>query len=160
MIPRNQQNRKLQMNMACPTCGMDLTDPKTRGFVLRNETYCCEGCATGTGCTCNVRASAPKKAGNRPGDLGQRNRENSARDKNQDELDTSGRFVGKKLRTTGTPRKRQSHEKVDASGQKLSRSLAKERSSTREESRGRSEFRGALNSRRTDRVGRTGTKSR
>jgi hypothetical protein len=139
---------------------MDLTDPKTRGFVLNNETYCCEGCADGTGCTCRTSTIRPKKAGNRPGDLGQRNPENSLRDKNQDEMDTSGRVIGRKQKVADAPSRMPSRRKVNAAGQKVPRRLAKERVATREAARGRSEFRGALNSRRTDRVGTTGTKSK
>lgn len=92
MIPRNQKNAKLQVNLSCPTCGMSLTDPVTNGFVDAGETYCCQGCAEGTGCTC--RNPSPRtKVGNR-GTVGQRNPENSLRDNNfNGEIDTSGRPI-------------------------------------------------------------------
>jgi hypothetical protein len=162
MIPRNQQNRKLQIDLTCPVCSMSLTEPQTQGFVLNNETFCCQGCAEGTGCTCiDARITLPK-VGNRRGALGQRNPENSIRDKNEnEEVDTSGRETGiNKQETRNAPARRQSHGTVDVDGVPLPRSLAKERSSTREEARGRSEFRGQMNSRINDRVSRTGTKSK
>jgi hypothetical protein len=162
MIPRNTQNRKIQTNLACPTCGMDLTKPQIQGFILRNETYCCEGCADGSGCTCHEPRVARKKAGIRRGAIGQRNPENSRRDKNENlEVDTSGKSTGRHRATTRkAPARQQIRGKRDAQGNKLSRGQAKERTSTREEARGRSEFRGALNSRTMDRVATTGTKSR
>lgn len=162
MIPRNQQNRKLQINLACPVCAMSLTEPRSQGFVLNNETFCCQGCADGTGCFCSDPKVELQKAGNRRGALGQRNPENSTRDRNEnEEVDTSGRQTGiNKQETRSSPARRQSHGKVDVNGVKLPRGVAKERSSTREESRGRSEFRGQMNSRINDRVSRTGTKSK
>jgi hypothetical protein len=39
----------------CPSCGMEKAEwsnPK-QGFVKEEETYCCQGCAEGTGCTCS-----------------------------------------------------------------------------------------------------------
>jgi hypothetical protein len=35
---------------------MDLTARVTHGFTRDGETYCCAGCANGTGCTCVERA--------------------------------------------------------------------------------------------------------
>ncbi len=43
----NQQN--------CPRCGMPHNDWKGnqgQGFQRGDQTYCCEGCANNTGCTC------------------------------------------------------------------------------------------------------------
>lgn len=161
MIPRNQQNRKMQINLACPICGMSLTEPQTQGCTINDETFCCRGCAEGLECSCNKPRVILSKAGNRPGNLGQRNLENSTRDKNyNEEVDTSGRLSGiNKQETRTTAPRRQSHGKVAADGTKIPRGLAKERPSTREEARGRSEFRGALNSRIGDRIAITGTKS-
>lgn len=162
MIPRNTQNRKSRTNLACPSCGMDLTKPQIQGFIFRNETFCCQGCAEGSGCTCNEPRVIAKKTGNRRRAVGQRNPENSSRDKNQNlEVDTSGRATGvHRKETSKAPRRQQIRGKRYASGKKVSPRLAKERTSTREQSRGRSEFRGAMNSRRTDRVASTGAKSR
>lgn len=39
----------------CPECGMDARDwtgNNGQGYTLDDETYCCEGCAEGPGCTC------------------------------------------------------------------------------------------------------------
>ena len=162
MIPRNTQNRKLQMNLTCPTCGMDLTKPQIQGFVYQNETYCCQGCADGSGCSCNEPRVITKKAGLRHGDVGFRNPENSLRDKNENlEVDTSGRPTGvHRKETRKAPARQQNRGQRDASGRKVPRRVAKERTSTREQSRGRSEFRGALSSRRADRVATTAVKSR
>jgi hypothetical protein len=40
---------------ACPSCGMQRGEwPNQTGFVDdQGKTHCCEGCATGEGCTCN-----------------------------------------------------------------------------------------------------------
>jgi hypothetical protein len=58
----------------CPRCGMDKagwTANDARGFELQGTTYCCEGCAKNTGCTCSVNPngtpapiSVPSGAGN------------------------------------------------------------------------------------------------
>ncbi len=160
MIPKNQQNRKLRINLTCPGCGMNLDAKKTKGFVLNNETFCCRGCAEGTGCTCDESAVKPAKTGNRPGNRGQRNPENSARDKNQNnKVDSSGRRLEVEQKTGAAPRRKQSHGKTTADGRKVPPRLSKERPSTREQARGKSEFRGAMNSGRADRIGKTGTKS-
>ena len=37
----------------CANCGMKQDEWRTpHGFKQEGETFCCEGCATGTGCTC------------------------------------------------------------------------------------------------------------
>jgi hypothetical protein len=39
----------------CPRCGMDKagwTGNDARGYDFQGQTYCCEGCAKNTGCTC------------------------------------------------------------------------------------------------------------
>ena len=39
----------------CPNCGMEKEDWRGNGgegFQLGAQIYCCQGCATGTGCTC------------------------------------------------------------------------------------------------------------
>jgi len=149
MIPRNQRNRKARINLTCPACEMQLTEPQTKGFVLDNETYCCRGCAEETGCTCN-EPPIRRKAGNRPAHIGQRNPENSWRDKNENkEVDTSGRRTGiNKQETEKAPARQQIRGKRQADGQKVPRRLAKERTSTREEARGQSKFRGVLDNSR------------
>jgi len=45
--PDNQQ--------MCPGCGMakeEWMGNNGQGFPVGDKTYCCQGCATGTGCTC------------------------------------------------------------------------------------------------------------
>ena len=42
-------------NNQCPNCGMEKADWRGnngQGFQMGDKTYCCQGCATGTGCTC------------------------------------------------------------------------------------------------------------
>ena len=43
-----------EMNdQTCPTCGMDQKDwSRSKGYQQGGESYCCQGCAEGTGCTC------------------------------------------------------------------------------------------------------------
>ena len=39
----------------CANCGMQKEDWRGnngQGFQMGDKTYCCQGCATGTGCTC------------------------------------------------------------------------------------------------------------
>ena len=39
----------------CPKCGMakrDWTENGGQGYTSGGQTYCCRGCAEGTGCTC------------------------------------------------------------------------------------------------------------
>ena len=37
----------------CANCGMKQDEWRTpQGYKMDAETFCCEGCATGTGCTC------------------------------------------------------------------------------------------------------------
>ena len=39
----------------CPNCGIEKADWRGnngQGFQVGDKTYCCQGCATGTGCTC------------------------------------------------------------------------------------------------------------
>jgi len=38
----------------CPVCGMEQGEWSNdgKGFSRDGETYCCKGCADGTGCTC------------------------------------------------------------------------------------------------------------
>jgi hypothetical protein len=39
----------------CPNCGMPKSEwqgNNGQGITLGDKTYCCQGCAIGTGCTC------------------------------------------------------------------------------------------------------------
>ncbi|MEW6158416.1 MAG: hypothetical protein AB1813_13365 [Verrucomicrobiota bacterium] len=144
---------------------MSLNKGLGSGFVQDGETFCCRGCAEGTGCTCLSTPAAKRKAFNRPGSLGHRNPENTFRDRNQNrELDTSGRRIGERHPTEKAPRPQQNRGERMAGGAKRPRSQSEERPSTRTQARGQSELRGRMNKRRlrtgeVDRVANTGTKS-
>jgi hypothetical protein len=43
---------------ACPGCAMAKNEWPGEGYTHDGQTYCCQGCAEGTGCTC-VNVSAP-----------------------------------------------------------------------------------------------------
>jgi len=166
MIPKNHENRKLQVDLRCPTCGMDLTRRFSDGFVRDGETYCCRACANGTGCTCDRVPAKRRKTFNRPGDIGHRNPENSARDRNANqEVDTSGNWFSNRRETAKAPARypRRGDRLSDRS--KAPRSQSEPRDSTREQARGRSEYRGSLNtkagpSRGANRLTRTGSKGK
>jgi hypothetical protein len=36
----------------CPNCGLAAADYPEGGYKLGSQTYCCQGCAEQTGCTC------------------------------------------------------------------------------------------------------------
>jgi transposase-like protein len=38
--------------MICPNCGLAAADYSEGGYKLGSQTYCCQGCAEQTGCTC------------------------------------------------------------------------------------------------------------
>ncbi|HEX2910314.1 MAG TPA: hypothetical protein VH186_05860 [Chloroflexia bacterium] len=43
------------MNNKCPNCGMPQDQWKGnngQGYEMNGQTYCCQGCANHTGCTC------------------------------------------------------------------------------------------------------------
>jgi hypothetical protein len=61
---------------ACPGCGMVKNQWLGEGYTHNGESYCCQGCAEGTGCTC-ARVAKPgfsregqllTKAAPRPGE--------------------------------------------------------------------------------------------
>src|SRR5436190_7909953 len=81
MDPVIRTNTKARVNLACPECGMSLMKAPQGGFVKYGDTYCCRGCAEGTGCTCYAGTEV-RKSFNRPGDIGQRNSENTPGDRN------------------------------------------------------------------------------
>jgi len=49
---------------ACPGCGMIKNEWPGEGYTHEGETFCCQGCAEGTGCTC---VSVPKPGFSREG---------------------------------------------------------------------------------------------
>lgn len=162
MIRRNHQNRKAYTDLTCPGCGMRLDDRKVDGFVFQNQTYCCRGCAEGTGCTCTHIRLVPKKAGQKPGHMGQRNPENSIHDRNfNQEVTTSGEPLGRRRETRKAPSRMTSRTPYATEPPKQKRSLTKPKDSTRIQARGQSEFvKRVARSTRVDRTSRTGTKSR
>jgi hypothetical protein len=55
MKTENQQSDGLQESTplpACPGCRMIKNTWPGEGYTHEGETYCCQGCAEGTGCTC------------------------------------------------------------------------------------------------------------
>jgi len=156
MIPRNQQNRKLRVDLHCPTCGMDLTDPATRGFTRDGETYCCEGCATGTGCTC-ARPSLRPRNPRRIGAIEQREPGGGLAGLPKAASPSNG--AGASSEKAAGPRRYPTRKAGTKPVPKRKRNVTKERDSTREQSRGRSEFTGQLNKKGAKRVAITGTKS-
>ncbi len=166
MIPRKKQNHIQRVNLQCPGCGMNLASRQTAGFTLHDQTYCCRGCATGTGCTCKESALPARKSGNKPGHPGKRNPENSTHDLNfNSEVKSTGEALKAQRPRKSVPRQ-QSRKQRLADGRKAPRSQSESRDSTREAARGRSEFRGAMNKARTrqpggaDRVSVTGSKGK
>ena len=157
-----RQNTKARVNLACPACGMDLTKAPNGGFTKYGETYCCQGCGDGTGCTCYA-GTETKKSFNRPGDIGWRNAENAPRDRNyNEEVDTSSHPLGHRRHAVAREFKSRDQRQWDPRSKRL-KSQNKTRDSTREPARGRSEERGRLGQgaqarNRADRISRTGRK--
>jgi hypothetical protein len=168
MDPVIRTNTKARVNLACPECGMNLKKAPNGGFAKYGDTYCCQGCADGTGCTCYA-GTETRKSFNRPGDVGWRNAENTERDRNFNaEVDTSSRVIGEGRDRTAPRYKSRDKSKKDPSKTepeaKRLKAQNKPRDSMREPSRGRSEERGRLGVRggyfRTDRVSATATKGK
>jgi hypothetical protein len=166
MIPANKRSQNIRINLNCPVCGMTLDDPRSEGFAKGTETYCCQGCAEGSGCTCCDPRIPVSRGGNRRGTIGKRNPENSVRDRNfNQEVSTSGRPIGSGNRreTRKTPSRIPHRGDLLADGSKAPRSQSEQRPSAVEPARGRSEFRGTLNKRLNsaggmDRISETATK--
>jgi hypothetical protein len=165
--PVISSNTKARVSLACPSCGMSLKKAPQGGVIRGTETFCCDGCANGTGCTCSSGIET-RKSFNRPGNVGKRNAENRPGDANDNqERDTSGRVIGEGRKTTA--RRYKSRAESGRGGQRDPRSMRlksqnKQRDSSREQARGRSEERGQMGKRgghqRTDRISRTGTKGK
>jgi hypothetical protein len=156
-------NTKLRVNLACPECGMDLRKAPNGGFAKYGDTYCCAGCADGTGCTCYA-GNETKKSFNRPGDLGQRNAENTSRDRNfNQEENTSSEPIGKRREATQRRYPSRDQRQHNPRSKRL-KTQNKPRVSSREQARGRSEQRGRLGrparSENQDRISRTGSKGK
>ena len=52
MKMEKKQNQESIPVPACPGCGMIKNEWPGEGYTHDGETYCCQGCAEGTGCTC------------------------------------------------------------------------------------------------------------
>ena len=55
-MPNKQKTveKKKMTTKQCPNCGMPRDEwPDPSGYTKQNKTYCCEGCAQDTGCTCD-----------------------------------------------------------------------------------------------------------
>jgi hypothetical protein len=50
--PQSRRFRKSTLKPACPGCRMIKNDWPGEGYTHDGETYCCQGCAEGTGCMC------------------------------------------------------------------------------------------------------------
>ena len=56
LMQTNESDRLLDSTPlpACPGCRMVKNEWPGEGYTHDGETYCCQGCAEGTGCTCVV----------------------------------------------------------------------------------------------------------
>jgi hypothetical protein len=158
-----RSNTKARVNLACPRCSMNLTKAPQGGFVQYGETYCCRGCADGSGCTCYAGTEV-RTSFRRPGDIGSRNAENTPRDRNDNgEVDTSSRPIGKRKSATQPRQKSRDQRQWEPRSKRL-KSQNKPKDSTREQARGRSEQRGRMGrpaqSENQDRISRTGSKGK
>jgi len=53
MRSAGRQDPNTVTEQTCANCGMKQDEWRTpQGYKQDGETFCCEGCATGTGCTC------------------------------------------------------------------------------------------------------------
>ena len=51
----NKTTQTTVQTQTCSNCGMPKEEGRGnngQGFQMGDKTYCCQGCATGTGCTC------------------------------------------------------------------------------------------------------------
>ncbi len=56
-------NFPIKDDTPCPRCGRARTEwraDNSVGFAFEGQTYCCEGCAQGKTCTCDLLQSAPR----------------------------------------------------------------------------------------------------
>lgn len=52
---------------SCPACGMKKDTWQSKGVTKNGKTYCCQGCADGTGCTCEEPAGKSSQTRERAG---------------------------------------------------------------------------------------------
>ena len=53
-----QKKTSTSAGPSCPGCGMLKNAWPGEGYTHENQTYCCQGCAEGTGCTC-IKVAEP-----------------------------------------------------------------------------------------------------
>ncbi len=151
MEPVIRTSAKARVHLACPECGMSLMKAPQGGFVKYGDTYCCRGCADGTGCTCYAGTEV-RKSFNRPDSMGR-----------NAEVNTSSEPIGKKKSATRPRNKSRDQRQWEPRSKRL-KSQNKQRDSTREQARGRSEQRGRMGrpakSQNQDRISRTGSKGK
>jgi len=58
MMTENQEIQTSRPVPVCPGCGMIKNQWPGEGYTHVGETYCCQGCAEGTGCDCLVVGKA------------------------------------------------------------------------------------------------------
>ncbi|MHC1763519.1 MAG: hypothetical protein AB9869_04315 [Verrucomicrobiia bacterium] len=135
---------------------MKLSAKASSGFTRDNETYCCQGCADGTGCTCPVPAPISRRTRRRTGAVEQRE-PRAGMGGGMSDPPTFSDLVKGRSRTgiSKVPTRKAGARKVP----KRKRSVTKQRDSTRQQARGRSEFTGAMNRGGATRLSKTGTKT-
>lgn len=47
-------SRNTSVETRCPACGMERDEWPDVGYSKDGQLYCCQGCAEGTGCTCEA----------------------------------------------------------------------------------------------------------
>src|ERR1700733_9354951 len=77
--------------LACPGCGMPKNKWPGEGYSHEGQTFCCQGCAEGTGCTC-VAVSKPGFGEQRSGALAPKGELSGERDSvgTEEAIDQSG----------------------------------------------------------------------
>ena len=53
---RTDETQTTDLLPACPGCGLIKNQWPGEGYTHEGQTYCCQGCAEGTGCTCAMVA--------------------------------------------------------------------------------------------------------
>lgn len=57
-MSKKQQQSSGKATGSCPNCSMAAADWPEGGYKLGSQTYCCQGCAEQTGCTCDTEKRA------------------------------------------------------------------------------------------------------
>jgi hypothetical protein len=118
-MKKAQENAGSTPLPSCPGCGMVKNSWPGEGYTHEGETYCCQGCAEGTGCTCvavtepgfsregQKRTRAMPRSGEQrsgaPAPMGELSGERDARG-TEEAIDQSG--VSEAFSPLGKPRQR------------------------------------------------------